>query len=206
MKTLRCMAIAMLVAFAGTIDAAAQDANPGQQQNPPAAARPQAPARPPVPLEVQIVVSKYQGDRRVSTMPYLISVNTGDRSSLRMGAQVPVQTIAPPTVDGKPVTGIPVGGGPVSYRDVGTAIDCLASWNDDGSFRLNLTIEDTSVYVDSQATVDGTLRLGELPVFRTFRSSNNLIMRDGQTRQFTTATDRINGEIVRVDVTLKIVK
>jgi hypothetical protein len=181
------------------------------QQAPAAVPSPQQPAQaerpaPRIPLEVQIVVAKYQGDRRISSLPYVVSVNTGDRSQLRMGAQVPVQTTAPPTVDGKPLTGVPIGGGPVAYRDVGTAIDCFAYLNDDGTYRLALTIEDTSVYVDNQATVDGALKVGDLPVFRTFRSSNNLILRDGQTRQFTAATDRVSGEVIRVEVTLTVVK
>ena len=45
-----------------------------------------------------------------------------------------------------------------------------------------------------------------LPVIRTFRASNNLVLRDGQTRQFSAAADRITGEVVKVDVTLKVAK
>jgi hypothetical protein len=45
-----------------------------------------------------------------------------------------------------------------------------------------------------------------LPVIRTFRASNNLVLRDGQTRQFTAGADRITGEVVKVDVTLKVAK
>ena len=36
--------------------------------------------------------------------------------------------------------------------------------------------------------------------------SADLVLRDGQTRQFTAAADRITGEVVKVDVTLKVVK
>jgi hypothetical protein len=45
-----------------------------------------------------------------------------------------------------------------------------------------------------------------MPVFRSFRSTNTLVLRDGQTRQFTAATDRVSGEVVRIDVTLNVVK
>jgi hypothetical protein len=41
---------------------------------------------------------------------------------------------------------------------------------------------------------------------RTFQVSNSVVLRDGQTRQFTAATDRVSGEIVRIDVTLRVVK
>jgi hypothetical protein len=37
-------------------------------------------------------------------------------------------------------------------------------------------------------------------------AANNLVLRDGQTRQFTAATDRVTGEVVKVDVTLRVVK
>src|SRR5256885_13084784 len=42
----------------------------------------------------------------------------------------------------------------------------------------------------------------ELPLFRTFRLSNQVVvLRDGESTQLTTVTDRISGEVIRVDVT-----
>ena len=159
------------------------------------------PAGPLVPLQIQVVVAKYRGDKRVSSLPYTISVNANSisPSSLRMGAEVPVPSGAfPPGPDGKPV-------GPVNYRRIGTNIDCFATTVDAGRFAVNLTIEDTSVYVGSDVTAE-TPRVNNMPVFRSFRSQNTLILREGQTTQFTAATDRVSGEITRVDVTLTVVK
>lgn len=48
--------------------------------------------------------------------------------------------------------------------------------------------------------------LKDIPTFRTFTSSQTLILKDGQTTQFTTATDRVSGEVTKVDVTLTVVK
>jgi hypothetical protein len=94
--------------------------------------------------------------------------------------------------------------GPVQYRDIGTNIDCSARTLDDGAFQLRLNVEDTSVYTNAQ---DGaTPSVGQMPVFRTFRSTNTLVLRDGQTREFTAAADRVNGEVIRIAVTLKTVK
>ncbi len=45
-----------------------------------------------------------------------------------------------------------------------------------------------------------------LPVVRSFQTTNRLILKDGQTSQFTAATDRVSGEVVRIDITLKVVK
>jgi hypothetical protein len=88
---------------------------------------------------------------------------------------------------------------------VGTNIDCSASSTDDGQFKLEIMIEDSSVSADDQAAQD-TSRPRGVPVFRTFRSSNTLILKDGQSTQFTTATDKISGGVVRAHVTLNVVK
>ena len=46
------------------------------------------------PIDIEVVVSRYQGDKKISSLPYLLSVNASDRqekTSLRMGASVPVR-------------------------------------------------------------------------------------------------------------------
>ena len=45
-----------------------------------------------------------------------------------------------------------------------------------------------------------------MPVFKSFKTRNRLLLRNGQTRQFTAATDRVSGETVRIEVTLTVVK
>jgi hypothetical protein len=175
-------------------------ATPVAQEKPPAPAE-----KPPVstPLKVQVTISRFQGDKRVSSMPYTLSVNTNnsraDVSRLRMGGKVPIMTMATPTVDGKPLG---VAAGPVTYQDVGTNIDCYASTTDDGRFKVVVTVEDTSVYPEDQAvsTVRGH------PSFRTLVLTNAAILRDGQSTQFTSATDKVSGETVKIDVMLNVVK
>jgi len=44
------------------------------------------------------------------------------------------------------------------------------------------------------------------PTIRTFTSSFSLLLKDGQTAQHTAATDPVSGEVLRVDVTLAILK
>lgn len=151
-----------------------------------------------VPLKVQIVISRYQGEKRVSSMPYMLSIsaNEGRPTNLRMGAQVPVMTGQPPAGDGKP------GVQAFNYKDVGTSIDCSATTYDDGRFRLQITIDDSSVIADA---ADATLMKGT-PSFRSFRSSEYLLLKDGQSMQFTTATDKVTGDVVKVDLTLNVVK
>ena len=155
------------------------------------------------PLDLEVVISRYQGDKKVGSLPYSLSVNAGgrgERTSLRMGASVPVPSQAPPTVDGKPVTGM-LQVNPVNYQEIGTSIDVIARPAGDGRFDINLSVSEKSVVQNPQ-----TPQPGGLPVVRNFTSSNNLVLRDGQTRQFTAASDRVTGEVVKVEVTLKIVK
>jgi len=138
-------------------------------------------------------------------MPYTLSVNAGYRGNLRMGAKVPVMMItavASPVngPDGKPMPLV----GPISYQDVGTNIDCNVSpVQDDGRYRVEIVVDDTSVYPeDKPASGAGAGN----PTFRSFRASDSMVLRDRQSAQFTTATDKVSGEIVKVDVTLTVVK
>jgi Bacterial type II and III secretion system protein len=157
------------------------------------------------PLKVLVVVSRYQGEKRVSSLPYTLSVNgivdpgrnVGGHANLRMGAQVPVMMTA--------VTNVPKDmpqGGPIQYKDIGTNIDCNVLLLEDGRFRLDITIDDSSVYPDEQNT---SAAKGS-PTFRAFRASDSMVLKDGGTAQFTTAIDKVSGETVKVDVTLTVVK
>lgn len=158
-----------------------------------------------VPLDVQVVITRYQGEKKTSSVPYALTVNASLRGNppvtqLRMGGRVPVPAMAPAVgPDGKPLSGI-VGGGPVSYEEVGTSIDCSSRPLPDGRFEMTISVSDSAV------TTAQNVEQSALPVIRTFRATNNLILRDGQTRQFTAAADRITGEVVRVDVTLRVAK
>jgi hypothetical protein len=169
------------------------------QEQPPA----KAVEKPPVstPLKVQVTISRFQGERKLSSIPYTLSVNTNntrqEASRLRMGGKVPIIAVAAHVVDGKQMAA-----GPVNYQDVGTNIDCYASITDDGRFKVVVIVEDTSVYPEDQAisTVRGH------PAFRTLALTNAAIMRDGQSTQFTSATDKVSGETVKIDVMLNVVK
>jgi hypothetical protein len=163
---------------------------------------------------VQIVIARYRGDKKVSSLPFTLSVNandgwldpergyipTGGQTRLRIGVQVAVPPVAVPNE-------FPVEGpaGPMIYRDVGTNIDCTAYSTGDGRFRVIISIDDTSVYPEGQLT-QGMLKLPDIPAFRSFQSRNTAVLNDGQSTQFTVATDKITGEVTKVDVTLNLEK
>jgi hypothetical protein len=163
-----------------------------------------------VPVKVTVVLSRYQGDKRISNMPYVLGVMASSRAygppqktTLRMGVNAPItQTVfSSPTVDGKP--------GPVqssySYRDVGTNIDCTVTFDESvaGLFQVSLTVTDSSLGLDAPK------RSGvapDAPSFRNFNSSFTALLRDGQTMQYTSATDPVTGEVMKIDVTMNVMK
>jgi hypothetical protein len=163
-----------------------------------------------VPVRVTVVLSRYQGDKRLSNMPYVLGVMASSRAygppqktTLRMGVNAPIaQTVfSSPTVDGK--------AGPVqssyTYRDVGTNIDCTATFDETvaGLFQVSLTVADSSLGLDSPR------RSGvapDVPSFRNFNSSFTALLRDGQTMQYTSATDPVTGEVMKIDVSVAVMK
>jgi hypothetical protein len=195
-----------LIAFALTVTLSAQNPappplNPEQPAAPPATRGAKAPA---IPLEVQIVLSRYQGEKRVSSMPYVMAVNAnGERGSLNMGAEVaiPNSTFAPSDASKpQPIVSF-------NYRPIGTAIICGAiTTAEEGRFELNISVDDSSVYLKEDSVAASPAAVSNMPAFRSFKSRNTLLLRDGQTRQYTAATDRVSGETIRIDVTLKVVK
>ncbi len=69
-------------------------------------------------------------------------------------------------------------------------------------FRLSLTISHDSISYpdDTVSPPQGA------PAFPTFSTTNTLVLRDGETGQLTVAADPITGEVIRVDVTLTVLK
>lgn len=159
-------------------------------------------------VRIQVVFERFAKEKRVSSVPYTISLvalapteNTamgGNPSRVRAGIQVPMQydTIGP---DKKPVPGN------VIYRDVGDAVECRASARDDGRFFVHCMFEQSSVGPagDSSAAAGPSLLP---PVIRTFRSEASLVLADGQTVRHSAGVDRVTGETVNIDVTLTVVK
>ena len=156
------------------------------------------PRRVPTPLKLQIVFTRYQGEKKVSSVPYVLSLGADDRSAkLRMGIQVPIR------VQGSQ--------GQVSYKDVGNNLDCGAESLADGRFKVACSCEQSSVYTaqhENRATGSavGDVPLEDVPLFRVFRSDANLVLRDGQSAQYTSATDPVSGEVLKIDVTLSVLK
>jgi hypothetical protein len=172
-------------------------ATPAAQEPSPTAPPPQADV---VSLKVRLTLSRYQGDKRVSAAPYEMTVRSdGSRAQLRMGNEVPVPFVSTGTDPKKP--DLPAGAMSFNYRPVGTNIDLTATPATEGRYKLDVLLEDSSVVLDKTEPPPMPALAGA-PIFRSFRSTNTLLLRNGVSAEFTLATDRITGETLKVDVTL----
>ena len=195
------------------VAAAAALAAPGRAQDAP---KPEpAPTReaPPAPradrlptstVQVQIVISRYQGERKVASLPYSFLVpsvpaagggpnSPQNRARMRMGVDTPV----PKSTAG--------GATEVQYRNVGTNIDCWVGDLGDGRHQVSLTVENSSALAGPEAG-SGPAAASGLPLFRRFETSLAPTLRPGQSVQAIASTDPVTGEVVKIDVTLSAVK
>ena len=189
-----CLVLSFVVA---ALPAHAQQKPAAPVEMPPRAAGQQ------IPLRVQLVVSRHQGEKKISSIPYTLSViaNDNDKTSMRMGVDVPVPQ------------GIVAGGGPTTsvpqsyqYRTVGTNIDCAARTVEGGWFKLDLAVSDSSVFALEKGGTAAPTAVAGAPSLRSFTSTFNVHLKDGQTAQDIAATDPVSGEVLRVDVTVTVLK
>ena len=215
------MARRSLVALAAALALAAL-AIPARAQEPP---RPEAAPKPPeapkaveersgerpgMPgstVRVSLVIARFQGEKKVASLPYTLVVGTGGaRTRMRMGVDTPIPTTSTSSETGKPLTSY-------QYRNVGTNIDC-AVWErsrmseagqPEKVYRVSLSVENSSAFSGPEARVAGGAAEGA-PLFRRFDTGIDVGLRDGQTVQTIASTDPVTGEVVKIDVTLNVVK
>jgi hypothetical protein len=152
------------------------------------------------PLRVLVVFNEFDGDKKISSLPYTVLVNADDKgpqAAVRMGLRVPIETSAGPNKQWQ-------------YQDLGIDLDGRAERTDDGRFLLRLNIAKSSAYapnaVQKPSGVEGVEISGGQPIIQLFRSQVNVLMRDGQTLQSTVASDPVTGHVLKVDVTLNVIK
>ncbi len=148
-------------------------------------------------LRLDILLNEYDGSKEVNSLPYTLFLESGQRRprSVRMGLKIPI------------VTGTSGTGEQINYQDIGTDIDAWTAPLADGSYDLDMDVDRSSVYSANQGTdATGRIPQGGSPVVRSFRSSFELGLRDGQTAQGPSATDPFNGHILKISITLHVMK
>lgn len=195
-----------------------------ESPNPPEAAKPEAPKAeadaqkverrtsqdlrciPGAALRVQLVITRLQSEKKLASLPYTFLVSARPSSTcpvsrvrMRMGVDTPVPVVTFDESDPKKPKSTSV-----QYKNVGTNIDCMAEDLGDGRFKLFLSVENLSTLPGTQARAND--ELSGFPLFRRFEISLDSILRDGQNAQTVASTDPVTGEVVKIDVTLNVVK
>jgi hypothetical protein len=137
-------------------------------------------------------VSRSKPGSETSNLPFELMVRADGReqTTLNVGVDVPV----------------PAGPGSFSYRRVGNNLACGSATYGNGTVSLSLNIEDSSIHGDTAVAGAPAINPSSsvsaaLPIFRSFQTSTRLSMREGETVQFTLATDKQTGETLKVSVT-----
>lgn len=154
-------------------------------------------------LRVDLLLTEYNGEKKVSSLPYTVYVGAPDTNHsapsayLRMGVRVPI------------LTGGNAQASQFTYSNVGTNIDCNATAVGDGLYRLQLTVARSAVYSpeDAAKTAEGGIHYGgNQPILRDFNSRFDLSLHDRETAEGMSATDPFNGHVMKVDVTIHVEK
>lgn len=192
---------AFVVAAAPTAPGRAQDTPKPETAKMPEMIRPAERRVSGAMLRVQVVISRFQGERKLGSLPYTFNVTVEGRPvRVRMGVETPV-AVATSSDTAKATTSF-------QYKNVGTNIDCSArEVGGDGRYQLMLTVENSSAVAggaESSGLPDA--RTAAAPLFRTFNATLDPVLRDGQSVQAIASTDPVTGEVVKIDVTLNVVK
>jgi hypothetical protein len=195
------LALAVTLVVFGAVDTArAQEPPAGKAGSKPSAM---------VPVRVQVVIARYRDDKVLNSMPYMLTVNATesadrlqDTARVRMGMEVPMPAVVLAPSDGKPAPSTATAQAS-QFRAFGTKIDCSVQIIGEGRYRVNLTIEESTLYSDEDRS---RMTSGATPVLRSFQFTDVLLLKDGQSEQVTAAPDRMSGEVVRVNATLSVLK
>lgn len=161
------------------------------------------PAPPPrLPAKVDVVISRYQGEKKVSSQPYSLMVTANYSSGgnmLRLSLQTPIGMSTTTSKDGDKTTSM-------QYQSIGTNIDCRVNSStvipNNDMFDVYINLNDSSLF---NPEGDTKIPVSAMAVM-SFSAGNTLTMRNGQTMLMTTATNKVTGEVIKVEVTFTLLK
>jgi len=164
-------------------------------------------------LRVEIVIARYEGDHKVASTPnsFLLAAYPRDtprgkhpKSELKMGVEVPIPVTTFASPDGSPAPQMVS----FQYRNVGTNITCRAREIGGGVFEIDLWLDSSTVYAGAGAENASyeAQAAGGRTMFRTFSVMLRPLLRDGESVETVASADPVTGEVVNVNVSMKVVK
>ena len=169
-----------------------------------------------IPLKIEVVLNEFDGAKKISSLPYTFYANADERpgntprTSIRSGQRVPIyvgpheSSRSTPSGNGAVV----IKESDIQYSDIGTNLDCRATSNPDGRYRLELSIE--RLYIANASLVAKGSGASDIstntPILGHFSSSYSLFVHDGQATEATSTTDPLSGHVLQVVITATAVK
>jgi hypothetical protein len=147
-------------------------------------------------LRIQLVISRYAGEKKIGSIPYVFVVaadtsGPAGAARIRMGVDSPIP-IAIPGVSGQTV----------DYKSIGTNIDCNSAIAlSGGRYAFIISIQNTAAVADTAVEAKDSS-----PLFRRFDATFTPVLRDGQSMQTVASADPVTGEVVKIDVTMNVVR
>jgi hypothetical protein len=151
-------------------------------------------------LKITLILHEFDGNHEVASLPYEVSVATmigtghhTSRGSARVGTRIPVLTEK----------------GSFTYVDIGTSYDCQVSAWSGGRFRIETSLDRSSVSTTDAENIKAKgipAESPENPRINSLRLSFDVLLRDGETQEASTATDPLTGHIWKVEIRLKVLK
>jgi hypothetical protein len=153
-----------------------------------------------VPVRVQVVLTEYDGDKKVAVLPYSFIVNSAKERGfptygnfLRVGTRIPIPT----DKEGK-----------TQYQDIGSNLDCGINNDEDGHYIMRLSLERSSLFSSAHGDERRPPAASEAepPALPSFRSQLVFPLKDAQATEIMTATDPLNGHVYHLNVTVSALK
>ncbi len=150
-------------------------------------------------LRIQLVISRFAGEKKLGSLPYTFvaapwTPGNSNSARIRVGVDVPVPAPSA-SGSGKDATA-------TQYRNVGVNIDCLNIKElPGGRYQFDINLQSTGAVADA----DGGASAG-VPLFRRLDTAFTSVLRDGQSTQAMASTDPLTGEVIKIDVTLNVVR
>jgi len=142
-----------------------------------------------IPVKLVVVVSTFEGDKKVSSMPYtLLATANGSQVTFNSSSRMPIPSS---------------NAGSVSYTNIGTTLQCTVT-TEGGSFKVTINFSDNTV-LSNKSPAASTTAPARNPDYATFHDvsyTSAVSLKDGETKQLISAPDKVTGEVVKIDVTL----
>lgn len=154
------------------------------------------------PLRIQLLLTEFDGDKKIASMPYSFLVNSAEpgplfheSTKIRDGVRVPVEK---------------TNSGERTWTDIGTNIDCWAQPVTENRHKVTIRVDYSALIIDNNnarslgvaADKSGLI----LPAVHQVTMEFSPVLKDGQPSEISTVTDPFNGHVFKVSVIATVVK